>query len=85
MFRQHRNPVVAGQIVVGRIGVGLVAMRPAHRRAQIVGNDQLGTAPEELERTHVRTDPVRQTLRPRRLGIGGARRPEHRNEDLCLT
>ena len=83
--RQHRDPVVAGQVVVGRVGVGLVAMRPAHRRAQIVGDDQLDTATEELERAHVRRNPVRQALRPRRLGIGVARRPEHRDEDLRLA
>ena len=29
--REHRDSVVAGQVVVGRIGVGLVAMGAAHR------------------------------------------------------
>ena len=91
--REHRDPVVAGQVVVGRVGVGLVAMRPAHRRAQIVGDDQLGTATEELERARacprmplsgVRRNPVRQALRPRGPRVRGdvARRPEHGHEHL---
>ena len=33
----------------------------------------------------MRGDPVGQRLRPCRLGIGVVRRPEHRDEDLCLA
>ena len=83
--REDSHPVVAGQIVVGGVGVGLVAMRPAHRRAEIVRNEQLGAAAIEAERPHVRRDPVGQRLRPRRLGVGVVRRPENRDEDLRLA
>ena len=76
---------MAGEIVVGGVGVGLVAVRPAHRRTKVVRNEELATSPIELERAHVRGDPVRQRLRPRRLGIGVVRRPEHRDEDLRLA
>ena len=34
----------------------------------------------ELERPHVRRDPVHKRQRPRRLGVGVVRRPEHRDE-----
>ena len=71
--------------MVGGVGVGLVAVRTADRRAQIVGDEQLRAATHELERAHVRGDPVGQGLRPRRLGVGVVRRPEHRDEDLRLA
>ena len=69
---QHRHAVVAGQVVVGRVDVRLVAMGAAHGRAQIVWNDQFRTAPEELERANVRCRPVREGLGPGRLGEGVA-------------
>ena len=52
--REHGHPVMAGQVVVGGIGVGLVAVRATHRRAQIVRDQQLRAAAYELQRAHVR-------------------------------
>ena len=82
---QYRHAVVADEVVVGRIQVRLVAMGAADRGAQIVGDHQLRHTAEELEGAHVRRRPVGQRLRPRRLGEGVARRPEHGHEDLCLS
>ena len=60
-------------------------MRPAHRRTEIVRDHALGHATEKPQRPHVRGAPVGQRLRPGGLGIGVARRPEHRDEHLCLA
>ena len=70
---------------VGGVEVGLVAMRPAHCRAQVVGDDEFGDAAEKLQRAHVGGTPVGQSLRPGGLGIGVARRPEHGHEHLRLA
>ncbi len=79
---QHRHAVVAGEVVIGRVQVRLVAVGVADPRAKVVGDHQLGAPAVELEGAHVRRRPVRQGLRPRRLGEGVARRPEDRHEDL---
>ena len=83
--RQHRHAVVAGEVVIARIQVRLVAIRPTDPRAQIVRDHQLRAPAEELESAHVRRRPVRQGLRPGRLGEGVVRCPEHGHEDLCLA
>ena len=41
---------------------GLVPVRPQHAGAQVVGHDLSRHAAEELQRAHVRADPVRQAL-----------------------
>ena len=51
----------------------------------IIGDEGLAAAAKEVERAHVRGDPVGQGLRPRRLGEGVVRRPEHRDEVLRLA
>ena len=82
---QHRHAVVAGEVVIGRIQVWLVAMGAADPRAQIVRDHELGTTPVELEGAYVRGRPVGQGLRPGGLGEGVARGAEHGHEDLRLT
>src|SRR5271165_2589394 len=52
---------------------------------QIVGNQQLRRAAEKAEHAHVRAGPIRQLLRPRRLGIGEVRGAEHADENLRLA
>ena len=59
-------------------------MGEADPRAQIVGDHELRAPAHELEGADVRRRPVRQGLRPRRLGEGVARGPEHGHEDLRL-
>ena len=60
-------------------------MGAVDRGAQIVGDDELRAALEEGEGADVRRRPVRQGLRPGRLGERVARRAEHGDEDLRLT
>ena len=58
------------------------AIRTPGRHGHIIGDDQLGASTMEVERAHVRGDPVRRRPGPRRLAEGVVRRPEHRDEDL---
>ena len=74
-----------GEVGVGGVGVGLEAMRPGDRGAQIVGHHDLGDAGEEVQRPHVRGAPVGERLGPGRLGEGVVRCPEDCDEDLCVT
>ena len=52
---------------------------------QIVGNQQLRRAAEETEHANVGAGPVRQRLRPGRLGVGKVRGAEHADENLRLA
>jgi len=70
------------QIGIGGIEIGLVAAGLAHPRRQIVRHQEFRHAAEEIEGPHMGPDPVRQGLAGHRLGIGVARRPQHRDEDL---
>ena len=84
--REHRHAVVAGQVLVGRVGVRLVAAGPAHRALQVVRHHQLGHAAEEARRrARASAHPVGQALRPGRLGVGVVRRAQHGDEDLRLA
>ena len=61
------------------------SMLPDDVPRNIIDDHQLRTPPEELERANMRCRPVGKGLRPGRLGEGVARRPEHRDEHLCLA
>ena len=61
--RDDRNLVVACQFLIGWIQVGLVAMRFADTTAQIIRDDDLADAADELKGPHVRTDPVEEVRR----------------------
>ena len=58
--RYDDEAVVLGEVGVGGVEVGFVAMRPAHRRAQIVRDHALGDPAEKPQRAHVGGAPVRQ-------------------------
>lgn len=83
--RHHRHAIVLGQVAVARVDVRLVAMRLAHRAAQVVRHHDLGHAAEEGEATSVRAQPVWQLLRPGGFGEGVAGSAEHRDEHLRLA
>ena len=52
---------------------------------QVVGNQLLEHAAEEAEHAHVGANPIRQLLRPGRLGIGEVRGAEHGHKNLRLA
>ena len=56
--RQHAHAIVRGQILVGRVHVRIVAMRAHNSALQVVRDDRGRHRAEELERAHVRTEPV---------------------------
>src|ERR1017187_7881916 len=67
--RYYRHTVVRGHLRVRPIDTRLVAASFGDGRLQIVGDDDLGHAPQKLEGAHVGADPVGQTLRASRLGV----------------
>ena len=71
-----------GHILIGRVQIGLVAVRVCHAAFQVVGHDDLADAIKELKRTHVGADPIGQRLGPGRFGKRVVGRTEHGNEDL---
>ena len=77
IMRRHR--------AVGAVDLGVVERGLVDPALQIVGNQQLRRAAEEAEHAHVRAGPVRQFLRPGRLGVGEVRGAEHADEDLRLA
>src|SRR5690606_38206928 len=60
----------------------LVTMRVSDAGFEIVRDQHLGDTTEEGERPLMRTDPVRQALRPGGFGEGVVRGAEHRDKDL---
>ena len=69
------------------LGVGAIDLRLVEAGLDdggpgVVRHDELGNAADRLEGADVGGDPVRQRLRPGRLGEGEARRPENGDEDL---
>ena len=69
------------------LGVGAIDLRLVETGLDdggpgVVRHDEFGDAADRLEGAHVGVDPVRERLRPGRLGEGEARRPQHRDEDL---
>ena len=70
---------------VGPVDLGIVEGGLVDPALQIVGNQQLRRAAEKAEHAHVGAGPVRQRLRPGRLGIGEVRGAEHADENLRLA
>jgi hypothetical protein len=80
--RDDRRPVMGGHGVVSGVDVRLVPARLGDPAFKVVGNEDLRNATHERERPNVGADPVRQGLRPRRLGVRVVRGAHHRHEDL---
>ena len=70
---------------VGPVDLRIVEGGLVDPALQIVGNQQLRRAAEETEHAHMGAGPVRQRLRPGRLGIGEVRGAEHADENLRLA
>jgi hypothetical protein len=67
---------------VGAIDLRLVEAGLDDGGSGVVRHDEFGNAADRLEGADVGGDPVRQRLRPGRLGEGEARRTQHGDEDL---
>ena len=83
--RQDSDRVMRRHRAVGAVDLGVVEGGLVDPALQIVGNQQLRRAAEEAEHAHMRAGPVRQRLRPGRLGIGEVRGAEHGDENLRLA
>ena len=66
---------------VGPVDRRLIQAGFDHRRLGVIRHDQMRDAANGLERPGVGADPVRQSLRPRGLGIGKAGRAHDGDED----
>ena len=83
--RQDADRIMRRHGPVGPVDLGIVEGGLVDPALQIVGNQQLRRAAEKAEHAHVGASPVRQCLRPGRLGIGEVRGAEHADEDLRLA
>jgi len=83
--RNNRRVVVPCKIGIGSIDRRLVKVGLRDAGLQIVGNDLGGGAAEKVERTDMRSGPVRQALRPGGARIGVAGGTEQGDEQLHGT
>ncbi len=58
--RHHCDPVVVGQLLVAGVDLRVITAGLAHSAAQVVRDEQLGHAAEELEGPDMAFEPVRQ-------------------------
>ena len=73
-----------GHVLIGPADARLVAARGGDARLEIVADDLSRHAAEAGKGAHMTTDPVRQGLRPARLGIGEVGGAQGGDEDLRL-
>ena len=79
--RQHDAVIVIGKILVRAIDARLVARRLGNARLEIVRHQGLRHAADRSQCIDVRAYPIRQRLRPTRLGVGVVRGAERRDEN----
>ncbi len=80
--RQDDRAVVAGQLGIGRVELGVIPARPGHPGPQVVGHGDRGHAAIERPGPHVGAHPAGEVLAPGRLGVEHAAGPEHGHEHL---
>ena len=83
--RQDADAVMVGHHPIGAVDLWIVERGFVNGALEVVGHDEAGDAAEEAEQADMRADPVGQRLGPGRLGVGQARRAQHRHEDLGLA
>jgi hypothetical protein len=71
--RDDGDGIVLGELSVGRINLGVVAIGAADGAAQLIRHGDLGHAPDEFEGPHRGGAEILELLRPRRLGVGVVR------------
>jgi hypothetical protein len=74
IMRRHR--------AIGSVDFGVVEGNLVNTALQIVGDKQFRDAADETEHAHTRAGPIRQLLRPGRLGISQVRSTEHSDKYL---
>lgn len=68
--RDDGHAIVLRELGIGPGEGGLIAMGPTHGGLEIIGDHDLGHPTERRAGADMGADPIGQTLRPRRLGIG---------------
>jgi hypothetical protein len=82
--RKDSNRIVRRHRAIGSVDLRIVERSFDDAALQIVGDQQFGDAAKETKHAHMRAYPIRQLLRPCRLGIGEVRGSEHADENLRL-
>jgi hypothetical protein len=82
--RKDSNRIMRRHRAIGSVDLRVVERSFDDAALQIVGNQQFRHTTEEAEHAHMSAGPVRQLLRPRRLGISEVRGAEHADENLRL-
>ena len=80
--RDDGAAVMGRELLVCPVEIGLVAVGPAHRSPEVVGNEERRAPAEELEAADVSPDPVRQRLAGQRFGIRVVARAQDGDEEL---
>ena len=79
---QDADAVMGRHRAVAAVYLGVVERGLVDGALEIVRHQQARRRPEKAEHADMGTDPVRQRLRPSRLGVGQAGGAEHGDEDL---
>ena len=79
--RDHGKAIVVGEISIGAIELGFIAMGMGHGRFEVIGDHDVGDPAEGRKGPHMRADPVGQTLGPGRLSVGIVGRAQDRHEN----
>jgi hypothetical protein len=80
--RPAGNQIMRRHRAIGSVDFGVVERILVNTALQIVGDQQFRDAAEETEHAHMRAGPIRQLLRPGRLGISQVRSTEHSDKFL---
>ena len=83
--REDGGAVVAGQLLVGGVGLGVVATGLADGTTQVIGHQEGGDSAKEAQGALVGGYPIREPLAPGGLGKGVAGGAHDRHEDLGLA
>ena len=83
--REDDDRVIGGHRAIGSVDLRVVIRGLVDPTLEIVGNQQLRRAAEDAEHAHVRAGLIRQSLSPRRLGIGEVGGAEHADKNLGLV
>jgi hypothetical protein len=79
--RHHSHSVMGSHLLIRAIDARLIAARFRHARLQVVRSHDLRHPAQKLEGAHVGADPVGQSLRQARLGIGVVTGTQDSHED----
>ena len=82
--RKNSHRIMRGHRAIGSVDLGIIERRLVDAAFQIIGDQQFWRAVEETKHANMRAGPIRQLLRPGRLGVSEIRSAENSNKYLSL-